>query len=687
MMQSLIGQTLDGKYRIERELGRGGMGAVYLAVHVGTKRPVAVKVIVPQLMKNAEFVERFRREAEAAGRLRHPNVVDVTDFGFAATPDGQAAYLVMEYLDGCTLSEILQEEKKLSLRWTVDIIEQVCAGLQEAHRQGIIHRDLKPDNIWLEPNQRGGFTAKVLDFGIAKLEPPKGGFLKNFEAPREPVEVTEAFPNTGDKNAQTLARQENGTSQTDGETGYNSSASPIPMPRVLSDVRLNQSSEKSSIYKTSADIKLRPELIPPPGAPPVETYNQARPTAEITRVGAILGTPLYMSPEQCRGERLGTSSDIYSLGVIAYQMLSGKTPFEGEYLTIMAGHLQLKPPPLAIGKTPRKVKKVIFQALSKEPIERPLTAEIFASQLRSYSEGIVKIYQRSLVVFFENFFRIIGFSLIFYFPTIVLGIITFVFDVLELNGAINPSVAAIIQSLVKHLNLAVTMIGEILVQATVMWIIIQYIDAPLRSIRLTRALKAVFEKWRQFAWILPVRIFLNLLIQGDFPGFPVGVILVLSYVETLAFWALTGVIMMENFRGLEALKRSWRLTLKAVPTVLAAFFLNSVILFVIGISINVVFYGILALIVQKVYPQVFETSLEEFTKFVTGISLISLKLAGTLILPFFAVVSALLYLKTRNAGGESMRALLDKFKESDFQQTNWQKRIHYRLGQSRSKFH
>src|SRR6476619_6006779 len=166
----LIGQTLDDKYLIDRELGRGGMGTVYLATHVGTERPVAVKVIAPQFMERPEFVERFRREARAAGRRRHPNVVNVTDFGFAETKDGRVAYLVMEYLDGCTLGEILEEEKNLPVSWTLDILEQVCSAVHEAHKQGIIHRDLKPDNIWLEPNQRGGYTVKVLDFGIAKLE-------------------------------------------------------------------------------------------------------------------------------------------------------------------------------------------------------------------------------------------------------------------------------------------------------------------------------------------------------------------------------------------------------------------------------------------------------------------------------------------------------------------------------------
>src|SRR5687768_13797407 len=166
----LIGQTLDAKYKIERELGRGGMGAVFLATHLGTERPVAIKIIAPQFMKRPEFVERFRREARAAGRLRHPNVVDVTDFGFAQADEGRVAYLVMEYLDGCTLGEILEEEKNLPVGWTLDILEQVCSAVHEAHEQGIIHRDLKPDNIWLEPNQRGGYTVKVLDFGIAKLE-------------------------------------------------------------------------------------------------------------------------------------------------------------------------------------------------------------------------------------------------------------------------------------------------------------------------------------------------------------------------------------------------------------------------------------------------------------------------------------------------------------------------------------
>ena len=183
-LERYVGQVLDEKYRLERLLGQGGMGAVYLATHLGTERYVALKLIVPQFMRNEEFVARFKREARAAGRLRHPNVVDVTDFGFSGVGNDRVAYLVMEYLDGCTLSDVLAEEERLPLYWVVDILEQVCAAVHEAHQQGVIHRDLKPDNIWLEPNGLGGYRVKVLDFGIAKLA--EAGSLASETSPIHP---------------------------------------------------------------------------------------------------------------------------------------------------------------------------------------------------------------------------------------------------------------------------------------------------------------------------------------------------------------------------------------------------------------------------------------------------------------------------------------------------------------------
>src|SRR5919198_3477766 len=139
-------------------------------------------------MRDEEFVERFRREARAAGRLRHPNVVDVTDFGFTRAGAERVAYLVMEYLDGCTLGDVLAEERRLPLEWVVEILEQVSSAVSEAHHQGVVHRDLKPDNICPEPNRLGGYRVKVLDFGIAKLaEADAGG--ASATAPAQPTDT------------------------------------------------------------------------------------------------------------------------------------------------------------------------------------------------------------------------------------------------------------------------------------------------------------------------------------------------------------------------------------------------------------------------------------------------------------------------------------------------------------------
>src|ERR687894_1222374 len=199
-LERYIGEVLDEKYRIEKLLGQGGMGAVFMATHLGTERPVALKVIAPEFMRNDEFIERFKREARAAGRLRHPNVVDVTDFGFAQVGAERVAYLVMEYLDGCTLADVLAEEKKLPLDWVVEILEQVASAVEEAHRQGIVHRDLKPDNIWLEPTRLGGYRVKVLDFGIAKLG--EAGFDEETEPPRPEVDPLPASATTAGQPAQ-----------------------------------------------------------------------------------------------------------------------------------------------------------------------------------------------------------------------------------------------------------------------------------------------------------------------------------------------------------------------------------------------------------------------------------------------------------------------------------------------------
>ncbi len=495
---SLVGQTLDSKYKIERELGRGGMGAVYFATHIGTERPVALKVIVPQFMQKAEFVERFRREARAAGRLRHPNVVDVTDFGFAETQQGRVAYLVMEYLDGCTLGEILEEEKKLPLSFTLDIVEQVCSAIHEAHQQGIIHRDLKPDNIWLEPNQRGGYTVKVLDFGIAKLEEDVSKLsnpnLKisntnqtqlsaNSETFSENVQTDTIFDNQvgtiASESGTAIFSDEKGTIIQTDETVSEKGTAILHSNEIdlTSKNNLDLTEDGTAIFsdKQTQFIKKEEEgtkLL----SNVVETEKNVlvqKSTAELTRVGAVLGTPLYMSPEQCRGEKLTVHSDIYSLAVIVYQMLGGKTPFEGDFTVVMNAHKETLPPPLEAKKIPRKVKQIIHSGLSKNIADRPPTAEAFASELRSHSEGFGRLLQKALVIYSENLPKFLGLAFLAAIPHIVSSILQISLGILASTEVIEPDTSATIGGIIGFIGFFAQIFVSALVVGTVTWIIAQ----------------------------------------------------------------------------------------------------------------------------------------------------------------------------------------------------------------------
>jgi len=165
--QQLVGTVVDGRYRIERVLGTGGMGAVYEAEHIEIGKKVALKVLHPQFSRQADLVARFRREARAASKVGHPNIVDVTDSG--TTPDGDV-YFVMERLDGLDLGEVLRHERRIAPDRVVAIGTQVCRALSAAHAAGIIHRDLKPENIFLVSREGVPDFVKVLDFGIAKQD-------------------------------------------------------------------------------------------------------------------------------------------------------------------------------------------------------------------------------------------------------------------------------------------------------------------------------------------------------------------------------------------------------------------------------------------------------------------------------------------------------------------------------------
>src|SRR5258706_3047116 len=157
-----IGSVLDGRYRIDAVLGTGGMGRVYRGEHTGIGRAVAIKVLHSDLNRNREATQRFQREAIASGRLDHPNIVGVSDFG--VLEDG-ACYLVMEVLEGESVGDRIARDKRIPWRDAVSIIRSVLLGLRHAHDRGVVHRDIKPDNVYLA-RKDGDIIIKILDFGI-----------------------------------------------------------------------------------------------------------------------------------------------------------------------------------------------------------------------------------------------------------------------------------------------------------------------------------------------------------------------------------------------------------------------------------------------------------------------------------------------------------------------------------------
>jgi serine/threonine protein kinase/ankyrin repeat protein len=382
----LIGQLLDEKYKIEERRGQGGMGAVYLATHQGTGRRVAIKIIAPEFMANPEFVERFRREAKAAGMLNHPNVVNVTDFGLSTQPNAQRiAYLVMEYLEGLTLADLLKERRGLQLEEVVHILEQVCRAIDEAHGAGILHRDLKPENIWLEPLRYGGYHVKVLDFGLAKLRdvtPEQASAAAAAATKNAPPLPASAIPNRtrllSDEEAHTLLRVFSAPQQ------QQSTDAPNDDERKASeDDNDDEAFERAATRPTLGQLDTRTS------------------PHWFSRTGMVLGTPTYMSPEQCRGERLDTASDIYSLGVIAYQMLAGETPFAGTTHELLSKHKEMPPPSLMerYPALPAGVAEAVAGALSKERGRRFATAGAFACALRLGAEGDRAIRREASAVY------------------------------------------------------------------------------------------------------------------------------------------------------------------------------------------------------------------------------------------------------------------------------------------------
>src|SRR5882672_1550762 len=538
-LERYVGQVLDEKYRLERLLGQGGMGAVYLATHLGTERYVALKLITPQFMRNEEFVARFKREARAAGRLRHPNVVDVTDFGFAEASAETVAYLVMEYLDGCTLGDVLREEKRLPLEWVVDILEQVSSAVHEAHHQGIVHRDLKPENIWLEPNRLGGYRVKVLDFGIAKLaevdadgnstEPEPGSTqLKTPAATAAQADAetlikaglpTSAFQiqalEVRGLEEETLIYADGGQEQSSAEH-YSANitaayAQDEKNTQVLVEASESAGATAAAKPLTAAaadegDLTLRFSKATQQALDDQQTKLRANTTrsTELTRIGAIMGTPVYMSPEQCAGKTLDARSDIYSLGVIAYQMLAGEPPFAGATGNVMQEHIQVAPPPLRERnkKVPKRAAQVVMKALEKQPEDRPQTAAAFASSLRAQAEGIGALYRRAFALYSEHFPKFLRMSLIAHLPVII---VTFLIIGLELaeeslthRGTAIKALFICALVLLVLLQVVAYFVAASVISGMTAVIVTQLTAAPLRPVELRTAFAVFKRRWRPF---------------------------------------------------------------------------------------------------------------------------------------------------------------------------------------------
>lgn len=270
------GALFDGRYRIISRLGQGGMARVFLAQDESLHRQVAVKVLADRHSDDPHFIERFQREARAAARLNHPNIVQVYD---QSQTEGMS-YIVQEYVEGETLKDLIRRESPIEPRRAITIALQILAALRVAHQQGVIHRDVKPQNILVQPDGK----IKVADFGIASA----------------------------------------------GDT-------------------------------------------------------------EMTEAGSIVGTAQYLAPEQARGLPVGPPADLYAVGIVLYEMLSGRVPFEGEAaVTVAMRHVQEAPEALTDRNplVPVALESVVMRALAKDPTQRYQSADQMGIELDRVRQGL-----------------------------------------------------------------------------------------------------------------------------------------------------------------------------------------------------------------------------------------------------------------------------------------------------------
>ena len=622
-LQRYVGQLLDDKYRLERLLGQGGMGAVFLATHLGTDRYVALKLIAPQFMRNQEFVERFKREARAAGRLRHPNVVDVTDFGFSGDGEDRVAYLVMEYLDGCTLSDVLAEENRLPLYWVVDILEQVCGAVQEAHQQGILHRDLKPDNIWLEPNRLGGYRVKVLDFGIAKLA-ESGNPL-----PAITESSAQLQPTASSLEAATMI---------------------YPSAAALDDGEATQimppAEQQTRVLDSARDTAARPLGT-------VAALGTA--ASGLTRIGSILGTPLYMSPEQCRGERLDARSDIYSIGVIAYQMLTGAPPFTGDTASVIRSHNDVQPTPVRElnKKLPKRVSRMVMSALEKDREQRPPTAIAFANAMRANADSLGTLYRRAFALYSEYFPEFLKLSLLAHIPTIIVTALAIGFRLAE--PSLSKPVVVALGIPLALLTVAAQFVTASTISGVTAIIVTQLAVAPMKPVHLRTAFQILRRRLRPFV-STGIRMAVRIMLGWILFVIP-GLVMTARYL----LWA--PVVLIEGLEKKAARQRARALAARSWRTIIFAMLIQILVPAIVG----------------AIFGFITGASTKRGGGRGVKIATDAATLANIFILPLLSIVPALLYLKMRQFGGETLSDVMAQLEEMDSSKSRWQQRMRSRL--------
>jgi serine/threonine protein kinase len=608
-------------------------------------------------MRNNEFVERFKREARAAGRLRHPNVVDVTDFGFAHVKTGQVAYLVMEYLDGCTLGDVLAEEKRLPLEWVADILDQVCSAVHEAHQQGIIHRDLKPDNIWLEPNRLGSYRVKVLDFGIAKLGEAGAPVLDDDPATTIIDDVAAAAALAG-------AQPENDTLMRPVGDEANTQHFKVKgegVGTVLQDPLTNPLLDHTD-HAVDDDGTLLFEQGTHGGGRHTAHIATSPQGAALTRVGAIMGTPLYMSPEQCGGGHVDTRSDIYSIGVIAYQMLAGEPPFAGNTSVVMRAHREQKPQHLRerATKIPKRAAGIVMSALSKNPGERPQTAFAFASALRGHSEGVGALYRRAFALYSEYFPKFLKLSLLAHVPMIIASLLLIgaFFWSKQWPPASTLQKVAVYSTLgiLGLLKFVATTIAGAVISGVTAVIITQLAAAPLRPVKLREAFAILHKRWRPFLKTM-IRVTL---------WFFLGIICLV--IPALIIWIryslYAPVVLIEGLQGKAAMKRARELASRSWKTI--------VVVAIIQFLIPAIVSGFVGFMAGRSKIEKNSVSAQTFQQI--------LNLANIFVIPLISIVPALLYVKMRQLGGEPLSNVWAQIEEEgQGKQSAWQQRMRTRL--------